>query len=73
MLFFSGFANKDVAFFHVASKILIEANLLFNLPGNEQVCLLGINYKTGIRCLSIQSLNRHQNCQSSEAQVKDIK
>jgi len=34
--YFSGFANKDVAFFHAASKTLIEADLLFNLPGNEQ-------------------------------------
>jgi len=35
--YFSGFRNKDVAFFHVASKSLIEADLLFNLPANEQV------------------------------------
>ncbi|KAJ7669290.1 hypothetical protein DFH06DRAFT_1180492 [Mycena polygramma] len=34
--YFSGFANKDVAWFHVASKTLIVADLLFNLPGNEQ-------------------------------------
>ncbi|KAF9028771.1 hypothetical protein BDZ89DRAFT_1133398 [Hymenopellis radicata] len=30
--YFSGFVNKDVAFFHPASKTLIEADLLFNLP-----------------------------------------
>ena len=35
--YFSGFRNKDVAFFHVDSKSLIEADLLFNLPANEQV------------------------------------
>ena len=35
--YFSGFKNKDVAFFHKGSKTLIEADLLFNLPGNEQV------------------------------------
>ncbi|KAG6840431.1 hypothetical protein C0991_006743 [Blastosporella zonata] len=34
--FFSGFKNKDVAFLHVDSKVLIEADLLFNLPANEQ-------------------------------------
>lgn len=35
--FFSGFKNKDVAFFHPESKVMVEADLLFNLPGNEQV------------------------------------
>jgi len=34
--FFSGFKNQDVAFFHLKSKTLIQADLLFNLPGNEQ-------------------------------------
>ncbi|KAK7059672.1 hypothetical protein R3P38DRAFT_2837172 [Favolaschia claudopus] len=34
--YFSAFRNKDVAFFHVASKTLIVADLLFNLPANEQ-------------------------------------
>ncbi|TFK49377.1 hypothetical protein OE88DRAFT_1719794 [Heliocybe sulcata] len=34
--YFSGFQNKDVAFFHPASKTLVEADLLFNLPCNEQ-------------------------------------
>ncbi|KAJ7054378.1 hypothetical protein C8F01DRAFT_488437 [Mycena amicta] len=33
--YFSGFANLDVAFFHAASKTLIVADLLFNLPGTE--------------------------------------
>ena len=35
--YFSGHQNKDVAFFHPASKSLIEADLLFNLPPTEQV------------------------------------
>ncbi|KAF9033993.1 hypothetical protein BDZ89DRAFT_1012174 [Hymenopellis radicata] len=35
-LYFSGFANKDVAFYHIASKTLVVADLLFNLPGTEQ-------------------------------------
>ena len=39
--YFSGVRNKDVAFFHVASKSLIQADLLFNLPATEQVS--GIN------------------------------
>jgi hypothetical protein len=34
--YFSGFSNKDVAFLHVATKTLIVADLLFNLPANEQ-------------------------------------
>lgn len=34
--YFSGFRNKDVAFLHVASKSLIEADLLLNLPAKEQ-------------------------------------
>ncbi|KAJ7201698.1 hypothetical protein GGX14DRAFT_464735 [Mycena pura] len=34
--YFSGFKNKDVAFFHAASGTMIEADLLFNLPCTEQ-------------------------------------
>ncbi|KAJ7575288.1 hypothetical protein C8J56DRAFT_730091, partial [Mycena floridula] len=34
--YFSGFINKDVAWYHVASKSLIVADLVFNLPGTEQ-------------------------------------
>jgi len=34
--YFSGFGNKDVAFLHSASKTLIQADLLFNLPATEQ-------------------------------------
>lgn len=37
--FFSGFKNKDVAFFHPESKTLIQADLLFNFPCYEQVCV----------------------------------
>lgn len=35
--FLRGFVTKEVAFFHKDSKSLIEADLLFNLPPNEQV------------------------------------
>ncbi|KAI0264761.1 hypothetical protein BC834DRAFT_826091, partial [Gloeopeniophorella convolvens] len=34
--YFSGFKNKDVAFFHSASKTLVTADLIFNLPATEQ-------------------------------------
>ncbi|KIM42147.1 hypothetical protein M413DRAFT_409255 [Hebeloma cylindrosporum] len=34
--YFSGFKNKDIAFLHRPSKTLIEADLLMNLPCNEQ-------------------------------------
>ncbi|KIY45091.1 hypothetical protein FISHEDRAFT_67180 [Fistulina hepatica ATCC 64428] len=34
--YFSAFRNRDVAFCHKASRTLIEADLLFNLPPNEQ-------------------------------------
>ncbi|KIP02423.1 hypothetical protein PHLGIDRAFT_130737 [Phlebiopsis gigantea 11061_1 CR5-6] len=34
--FFPGFQNKEVVFYHSASKSLIEADLLFNLPPKEQ-------------------------------------
>ncbi|KAJ7154726.1 hypothetical protein C8R46DRAFT_442630 [Mycena filopes] len=34
--YFSGFNNKDVAFFHIPSKTLVVADLLFNLPATEQ-------------------------------------
>ncbi|EFP90455.1 hypothetical protein PGT21_034377 [Puccinia graminis f. sp. tritici] len=34
--YFDGFINKDIAFLHVPSKTLVQADLLFNLPANEQ-------------------------------------
>ncbi|KAJ7098322.1 hypothetical protein C8R44DRAFT_811339 [Mycena epipterygia] len=34
--YFSGFAAKDVAWFHASTKTLIVGDLLFNLPGKEQ-------------------------------------
>ncbi|THH30563.1 hypothetical protein EUX98_g3624 [Antrodiella citrinella] len=35
-IYFSGFSKKDVAWFHVASKTLLVADLIFNLPATEQ-------------------------------------
>ncbi|KAI0790430.1 hypothetical protein C8Q75DRAFT_115771 [Abortiporus biennis] len=35
-LYFSGFSKKDVAWLHKPSKSLIVADLIFNLPANEQ-------------------------------------
>ncbi|THH28679.1 hypothetical protein EUX98_g5508 [Antrodiella citrinella] len=43
--YFSGFRNKDVAFFHPESKSLIQADLLLNLPPTEQAS--SIYSKTG--------------------------
>ncbi|CAO1612588.1 unnamed protein product [Parajaminaea phylloscopi] len=34
--YFPTFANKDVAFFHAASRSLVVADLIFNLPAKEQ-------------------------------------
>lgn len=34
--YFAGFGNKDLALLHKKSKTLIQADLLFNLPGYEQ-------------------------------------
>ncbi|KAJ7138419.1 hypothetical protein C8R43DRAFT_1019021 [Mycena crocata] len=39
--YFSGFKNKDVAFFHPASATMIQADLLFNLPCTEQYSKTG--------------------------------
>ncbi|KZV87793.1 hypothetical protein EXIGLDRAFT_741299 [Exidia glandulosa HHB12029] len=41
VVYFPGHAQKDVAFFHVASKTLIEADLLFNLPARESFSKTG--------------------------------
>jgi len=35
-VYFSGFSKKDVAWLHKPSKTLIVADLIFNLPANEQ-------------------------------------
>ncbi|KAH9941106.1 uncharacterized protein BXZ73DRAFT_75081 [Epithele typhae] len=40
-LYFSGFRNKDAAFLHRASKSLIVADLIFNLPATEQYSTTG--------------------------------
>jgi hypothetical protein len=37
---------KETAFFHKASKSMIEADLLFNLPAKEQVGLNRFSYLT---------------------------
>lgn len=41
--YFPTFANKDVTFFHKASRTLLTADLLFNLPAKEQY----LNSKSG--------------------------
>ncbi|THH01294.1 hypothetical protein EW026_g1390 [Hermanssonia centrifuga] len=37
--FFSGYKNKDTAYYHRASKTVVAADLLFNLPSTEQYAL----------------------------------
>lgn len=37
--YFAPHPNKDIAFLHKPTKTLIQADLLFNLPANEQVRL----------------------------------
>jgi hypothetical protein len=46
--FFSGFKNKDVAFFHLESKVMIQADLLFNLPATEQVTYFNDTNHSGL-------------------------
>jgi len=38
-ILFPAHVKKDIAFYHVPSKSLLEADLLFNLPAKEQVRL----------------------------------
>jgi len=46
---FTGHQNKDLAFYHIASKSLIEADLLFNFPAKEQHSKAGgFNLLTGL-------------------------
>ncbi|KAI0031317.1 hypothetical protein K488DRAFT_79119 [Vararia minispora EC-137] len=45
--YFSGFINKDVAFFHKASRTLIQADLLFNTPCKEQYSMYGWPWRSG--------------------------
>jgi len=33
---FTGFKNQDVAFYHPATKVMVTADLIFNLPATEQ-------------------------------------
>ena len=35
-VYFHGFQNKDIAFLHIPTKTLIQADLMFNLPATEQ-------------------------------------
>ncbi|KAF8237359.1 hypothetical protein L208DRAFT_1356278 [Tricholoma matsutake] len=51
--FFSGFKNKDIAFFHRESKVMIQADLLFNLPGKEQYS----KSKSSANCFGISGLS----------------
>ncbi|KAI0747087.1 hypothetical protein C8Q80DRAFT_1121727 [Daedaleopsis nitida] len=46
--YFSGYKNKDVAFFHAASKTMITADLIFNLPATEQYSMTGTSAKVPV-------------------------
>jgi len=46
--YFSGFVNKDVAYFHRPTKTLIVADLLFNLPANEAYSMTNTSPKSGL-------------------------
>jgi hypothetical protein len=39
--------NKEIVFYHKPSKVLIEADLLFNLPATEQYSRTGIDATSG--------------------------
>jgi len=47
-VYFSGFVNKDVAFFHRPTKTLIVADLLWNLPANEAFSKTDTSPKSGL-------------------------
>jgi len=57
--FFSGFKNKDVAFFHTDSKVMIQADLLLNLPGKEQVLSLNTRHTIRIVECGTSTLSQH--------------
>ena len=45
--YFPGSANKDIAFLHVPSKTLLNADLVFNLPAKEQYSQTEIDPTSG--------------------------
>jgi hypothetical protein len=56
--YFSGFKNKDVAFYHPSTKTMIQADLLFNLPPTEQVESFVESHAKGLTALfSIRNRN----------------
>lgn len=58
--YFSGFKNKDVAFFHKESKSLIEADLLLNLPCNEQVKSNSLSFMGDLTAYTTASIQSRQ-------------
>src|SRR5271154_580210 len=45
--YFPGYANKDIAFLHVPSKTMLNADLAENLPAKEQYSQTGIDAASG--------------------------
>lgn len=48
MAYVDGHTNKEIVFNHRKSGTLIEADLLFNLPANEQFSKSGVDPKSGL-------------------------
>jgi len=46
--YWDGHVNKEIALLHKPSKTLIEADVLFNLPANEQFAGTGVNASSGV-------------------------
>ncbi|KAI0790482.1 hypothetical protein C8Q75DRAFT_762043 [Abortiporus biennis] len=80
--YFSGFRNKDVAFFHPESKSLIQADLLLNLPPTEQysktnswasIPLLGgfVNPFSGLYQRMVWSLGVDKEAMKRDAKIVD--
>lgn len=53
----SAHANKELVFCHKASRTLIEADLLFNLPATEQFSKTGVSATSGILTKILGALN----------------
>lgn len=53
-------ANKELVFNHKASRTLIEADLMFNLPAREQTSMLGRSQPSGILSRIFGGMNSTQ-------------
>jgi len=58
--YLDGHGNKELVFFHKPDKVLIEADLIFNLPATEQFSKTGESASTGAATKFFTSLNNTQ-------------